>query len=139
MSTDNILLNSPALKSLKRAQLVGLCKRYGLRAAGKNVELVQRLQEHGRSDVLAATFSGDAPPCEDDDDIVEESGSKKAPVISRPSEAWSIVDQPSDVEVENVLKGVLTVKEFGSGPSQNKGKTIFSFHLDDILNALHRF
>lgn len=39
----------------------------------------------------------------------------------RPSEAWSIVDEPSDVEIENALKGPLAVKEFGGGPSANKG------------------
>ena len=30
-------------------QLVALCKRYGLRANGKNTELIARLQEHGCS------------------------------------------------------------------------------------------
>lgn len=63
MSVD-ILYNEVALRSLKRQQLVQLCKRYGLRASGKvslstrissrvlsadvlqqNVELISRLQE----------------------------------------------------------------------------------------------
>ncbi|WWD21121.1 hypothetical protein CI109_105602 [Kwoniella shandongensis] len=44
--SDEILRNSAALNALKRHQLVSLSKRYGLRASGKNVELVERLQEY---------------------------------------------------------------------------------------------
>jgi hypothetical protein len=116
MSSGSILLNSPALKSLKRAQLVGLCKRYGLRAAGKNVELIQRLQEHGRSDALASVGSYDISMEADGGAAID-----KDTAAPRPSEAWSIVDEPSDVEIENALKGPLAVKEFGGGPSANKG------------------
>lgn len=35
MSSNEILFNSPALHSLKRAQLVKICKRHGLKASGK--------------------------------------------------------------------------------------------------------
>ena len=35
MEVDTILLNPAALSSLKRAQLMGLCKQYNLRAVGK--------------------------------------------------------------------------------------------------------
>ncbi|WVQ81506.1 hypothetical protein IAT38_003630 [Cryptococcus sp. DSM 104549] len=43
---DDILRNSAALNALKRHQLVSLSKKYGLRASGKNVEMVERLQEY---------------------------------------------------------------------------------------------
>lgn len=46
MSTTDILFNSPALHSLKRAQLVQLCKKHNIKASGKNTELVTRLKEH---------------------------------------------------------------------------------------------
>ncbi|KAJ9124278.1 hypothetical protein QFC22_001078 [Naganishia vaughanmartiniae] len=47
MAAHEILFNDPALRSLKRQQLVQLCKRYGLKASGKNTELQQRLQDYG--------------------------------------------------------------------------------------------
>ncbi|WVQ75485.1 hypothetical protein IAR50_005110 [Cryptococcus sp. DSM 104548] len=42
--SDDILRNSAALNALKRHQLVSLSKKYGLRASGKNVEMIERLQ-----------------------------------------------------------------------------------------------
>lgn len=47
--TTQILFNSPALHSLKRGQLIKLCKIHSVRAAGKNVELIQRLKDHAAS------------------------------------------------------------------------------------------
>ncbi|WVW79269.1 hypothetical protein I302_101236 [Kwoniella bestiolae CBS 10118] len=46
---DEILRNSAALNALKRHQLVSLSKRYGLKASGKNVELIQRLEDYAIS------------------------------------------------------------------------------------------
>ncbi|GJN94144.1 hypothetical protein Rhopal_007218-T1 [Rhodotorula paludigena] len=46
--SEAILSNDAALHSLKRQQLLALCKQYGLKGSGKNVELIGRLQEHGR-------------------------------------------------------------------------------------------
>ncbi|WRT68977.1 uncharacterized protein IL334_005959 [Kwoniella shivajii] len=46
---DEILRNSAALNALKRHQLVSLSKRYGLKASGKNVDLVQRLEDYAIS------------------------------------------------------------------------------------------
>ena len=54
-STTDILFNSPALHSLKRDQLVKLCKSHSIKANGKNVELVQRLRDY------AQTLPHDAP------------------------------------------------------------------------------
>ena len=46
MSTTQILFNSPALHSLKRDQLVKLCKLHSIKANGKNVELIERLKQY---------------------------------------------------------------------------------------------
>lgn len=48
MSTTQILFNSPALHSLKRDQLVKLCKIHSIKANGKNVDLVEKLKEHAK-------------------------------------------------------------------------------------------
>ncbi|PSR75726.1 hypothetical protein PHLCEN_2v9017 [Hermanssonia centrifuga] len=44
-TTTEILFNSPALHSLKRDQLVKLCKIHSLKANGKNAELIDRLKQ----------------------------------------------------------------------------------------------
>ncbi|BGP11745.1 hypothetical protein JCM10049v2_007665 [Rhodotorula toruloides] len=44
----DILSNEAALHALKRPQLVSLAKVFGVKASGKNVEIIARLQEHGR-------------------------------------------------------------------------------------------
>ncbi|GAA5888059.1 hypothetical protein JCM5296_005419 [Sporobolomyces johnsonii] len=43
-----ILSNEAALYSIRRPQLQALTRQFGLKGTGKNVELIQRLQEHGR-------------------------------------------------------------------------------------------
>ncbi|KAJ7726876.1 hypothetical protein B0H16DRAFT_1779853 [Mycena metata] len=48
-TTTQILFKSPALHSLKRDQLVKLCKIHSIKANGKNVELVERLKTHARN------------------------------------------------------------------------------------------
>jgi hypothetical protein len=48
-TTTQILFNSPALHSLKRDQLVKLCKIHTLKASGKNVELIDRLKHHAQT------------------------------------------------------------------------------------------
>lgn len=123
MSVENILLNSPALSSLKRAQLVGLCKRYGLRASGKNVELISRLQEHGRTGEMEDILGyDDMLPRDDGGKSIADDGNDPRDVPTaapRPSEAWSVVDEPSDVET-NMPGGLPTINEFGGGPVSTK-------------------
>ncbi|KAJ7757130.1 hypothetical protein B0H16DRAFT_1457986 [Mycena metata] len=48
-TTTQILFKSPALHSLRRDQLVKLCKIHSIKANGKNVELVERLKTHARN------------------------------------------------------------------------------------------
>ncbi|BEI81191.1 hypothetical protein CcaverHIS002_0203510 [Cutaneotrichosporon cavernicola] len=49
LSEHAILWNTAALTSLKRQQLMSLSKRYGLKASGKNTEMVQRLHDFGHT------------------------------------------------------------------------------------------
>ncbi|THG94970.1 hypothetical protein EW026_g6604 [Hermanssonia centrifuga] len=69
-TTTEILFNSPALHSLKRDQLVKLCKIHSLKANGKNAELIDRLKQR----------AAQLPPDDDDD--------TKMP---RASEQWEMV------------------------------------------------
>ncbi|EAL20385.1 hypothetical protein CNBF1950 [Cryptococcus deneoformans B-3501A] len=46
--SDDILRNCAALTALKRHQLVSLSKKYGLKASGKNVDMIDRLQKYGQ-------------------------------------------------------------------------------------------
>ncbi|KAI0827279.1 hypothetical protein BC628DRAFT_163841 [Trametes gibbosa] len=62
-TTTQILFNSPALHSLKRDQLVKLCKIHSIKANGKNVELIERLKEHAHAlppEALASSETDDA-------------------------------------------------------------------------------
>ncbi|KAI0634370.1 hypothetical protein C8Q77DRAFT_1111388 [Trametes polyzona] len=59
-TTTQILFNSPALHSLKRDQLVKLCKIHSIKANGKNTELIERLKQHAQAlppEALAADTS----------------------------------------------------------------------------------
>ncbi|RDX52475.1 hypothetical protein OH76DRAFT_1416620 [Lentinus brumalis] len=61
-TTTQILFNSPALHSLKRDQLVKLCKIHSIKANGKNVELIRRLKQR------AQELPPDAALPDDDDE-----------------------------------------------------------------------
>ncbi len=104
MSTTEILFNSPALHSLKRTQLLQLCKHHNVKATGKNPDIIARLKKH------ALTLPSDAPlhvavrseqpkrddrtdetsdDVEDDDDENQDRfGTRRA---QRPSEMWEVV------------------------------------------------
>lgn len=128
-----ILNNSPALRSLKRQQLVQLCKRNGIKASGKNTELIERLKSH-------ASDMSDVSPGDGDKE------NKRMP-LSRPSEAWSVIDEDSreiktvrmelkniQEEVEQEMPTQSTLRGFGgssfneynSGSTNSKNSTITS-------------
>ncbi|SAM82035.1 uncharacterized protein UBRO_04297 [Ustilago bromivora] len=46
-----MLLSPDALHCLKRKQLTNLCRRFGIKAIGKNADLIQRIQEYAASNV----------------------------------------------------------------------------------------
>ncbi|CDR99509.1 hypothetical protein [Sporisorium scitamineum] len=49
----NMLLSPDALHRLKRKQLANLCRRFGIKAVGKNADLIQRLQQYAASNIPA--------------------------------------------------------------------------------------
>lgn len=100
-STTQILFNSPALHSLKRDQLVKLCKLHSLKANGKNAELIDRLKQK------AAELPPDAAELPDDEaeedaDVFSDATGK----LPRPSEQWEIV--MDDIEEVDETNGTLT-------------------------------
>ncbi|KAA1471897.1 hypothetical protein DENSPDRAFT_146522 [Dentipellis sp. KUC8613] len=142
-TTTQILFNSPALHSLKREQLVKLCKIHSIKASGKNVELVERLKQHARTLPPSEPLSiaarseedgGDEKMEEDQESSAEnEDSASDAPAgfgaaMPRPSEQWEIV--MDDIEEETSSQGgTLTsmrtassrtqVGEFGTGGSKS--------------------
>jgi hypothetical protein len=81
--TTRILFNSPALHSLKRDQLVKLCKLHSIKATGKNTELVEKLKHHAATLPLGSPLSV-ATRSEQPQD-----NANSPP--QRPSEQWEIV------------------------------------------------
>ncbi|KDN51987.1 hypothetical protein K437DRAFT_293356 [Tilletiaria anomala UBC 951] len=57
----SILKHPEALECLQRKQLTSLCKRFGLKASGKNVDMVKRLQDHAQEQLSAAPAAPAAP------------------------------------------------------------------------------
>ena len=77
-TTTQILFNSPALHSLKRDQLVKLCKIHSIKANGKNAELIERLKQRA----LELTPEAQHPPSDEDaDDRMDEDADADAPDI----------------------------------------------------------
>ena len=114
--TTQILFNSPALHSLKRDQLVKLCKIHSIKASGKNVDLIQRLKDH------ASTLPPDDPlsVAIHTDNQDEESSTLD---LKRPSDQWEVVmeDIPEVPETSRTtLSSLRSVTsnapdEFGTG------------------------
>lgn len=84
-STTQILFNSPALHSLKRDQLVKLCKIHSIKANGKNVELIEKLKQHAAHLPPDALLDSE----EEEEEDKENQGPRKA--ASRPSEGWEVL------------------------------------------------
>lgn len=131
MSTTatQILFHSPALNSLKRDQLVKLCKHHGVKANGKNTELIERLKQK------AAELPPEAIEWRDSD----EENDMPLPgdlfqVPARPSEQWEVVMDNIDEEDEtgsnsNTLTSMRSMRtpgaagEFGTAGSKGKAQS----------------
>ena len=138
MSTTQILFNSPALHSLKRDQLVKLCKIHSLKASGKNKELIVRLQLHAKTlppdDPLSIATRSDnldaKPAADSEDEASDHSRTGSASVsandtLSRPSEQWEVVmDTIAEVDEETLRskRGASDrqVDEFGTTTSKGQ-------------------
>jgi len=138
-TTTQILFNSPALHSLKREQLVKLCKIHSIKANGKNVEMIQRLRQHAQSlpkdsplSIAARSEpSGpiplQAPNTEEEEEEEMDDAASHRSRMARPSEQWEVVmDSIEEVE-EGSSQGTLSSQrtinnpipgEFGTGSSR---------------------
>ncbi|WVO15314.1 hypothetical protein L204_102970 [Cryptococcus depauperatus] len=95
--SDDILRNSAALNALKRHQLVSLSKKYGLKANGKNVEMVERLQEYAASHAGDLDFYIPEPaptPARPLDALSPQSSEPSSPVCKKPM-TQAVVSVPS--------------------------------------------
>ncbi|TCD63195.1 hypothetical protein EIP91_005862 [Steccherinum ochraceum] len=143
-TTTQILFNSPALHSLKRDQLVKLCKIHGIKANGKNVDLIERLKQHAQdipANSNAATTSAlnDSEDTDQDQDVEDDTPSRPLP---RPSEQWEMVMEDIEEEEEGSNMGSMTsmktlnqqgnAGEFGTSGS----KSSVSTSLKALANSL---
>jgi hypothetical protein len=112
--TTQILFNSPALHSLKRDQLVKLCKIHSIKASGKNIDLVQRLKDH------AFTL----PPGDPLRVAVHTDEESSTVDLKRPSDQWEVVmedipevPEPASRTTLSSLRSVTSnaLDEFGTG------------------------
>ncbi|KDQ32758.1 hypothetical protein PLEOSDRAFT_48706 [Pleurotus ostreatus PC15] len=127
MSTTQILFNSPALHSLKRDQLVKLCKIHSIKASGKNTDLVEKLKQHALSLQQAeqeANVTGEANVDMDDIEVAvqarldlsqeaEHTDNSNAPdrrQMPRPSEQWEVVMDSIDEEEEDSSQNTVSSK-----------------------------
>ena len=134
-TTTQILFNSPALHSLKRDQLVKLCKIHSIKANGKNSELIERLKQRAlelppeaqqeaqddpmdedASDIdipggmpMDADPAPPPPPAGDDDYDMQDVVLTSRFSIPRPSEQWEVVMEDI-VEVDETMGGTASSK-----------------------------
>ncbi|KAH9038540.1 hypothetical protein EDB85DRAFT_2189308 [Lactarius pseudohatsudake] len=135
--TTQILFNSPALHSLKRDQLVKLCKIHSIKASGKNVDLVQRLKDHALTlppdDPLSVAIHTDGQD--------EESSTLD---LKRPSDQWEVVMEDIPEVPETVSRTTLSSlrsvttnapDEFGTGGGSKSSS--MSSSLKAIANSFN--
>ncbi|KAJ6511461.1 hypothetical protein C8R47DRAFT_735506 [Mycena vitilis] len=135
-TTTQILFNSPALHSLKRDQLVKLCKIHSIKANGKNVDLVERLKTHAQSlprdSPLSVAFRSEqegGPPAQDGEEEEEEVQAPQEEKFNpRPSSQWELVmdsiteeaeDSSSQGTLSSLKSGATLTGEFGTGSSKS--------------------
>ncbi|KAJ3882224.1 hypothetical protein F5051DRAFT_365901 [Lentinula edodes] len=146
--TTEILFNSPALHSLKRDQLVKLCKIHSVKASGKNVELIERLKRVAEDLPKGSLSIGSGNHDIDNgdmeiDEAADNGGNNKenyadrkigstTAVVNppRPSEQWEVMESIAECENEDsgsrngTLRSIASNREFGTGGS--KSSTISS-------------
>ncbi|KAK4685285.1 hypothetical protein P7C73_g4870, partial [Tremellales sp. Uapishka_1] len=160
MSTT-ILWNSAALNALKRHQLVALCKKHGLKASGKNIALVSRLQKYASalpgslqihlpgpssaatSDVeppspisssSASTLSNLPQPPSGSPAVRRRSGNNS---YSRPSDAWEVLSEAdaslvAPAQSTNIPKS----SSVNSWKSAGNGESLNEFGVSSSLSTV---
>jgi hypothetical protein len=135
--TTEILFNSPALHSLKRDQLVKLCKIHSIKASGKNVELIEKLKKVAENLPKGAPLSIAARSDVQHTDNVEmdekENAYSDKMNIPRPSEQWQVMESIAECDSEDGGSRNGTLKSLGSnrefGTSGSKCMSACSFEL----------
>ncbi|EJF59944.1 hypothetical protein DICSQDRAFT_181703 [Dichomitus squalens LYAD-421 SS1] len=103
-TTTQILSNSPALHSLKRDQLVRLCKIHHIKANGKNSELIERLKQRALElPPEELNQSEDVTPEEDDrmEDVQDIPGGM--PVDAEPAPVPDTATNGDDYDMQDVV------------------------------------
>ncbi|EPQ51766.1 hypothetical protein GLOTRDRAFT_140767 [Gloeophyllum trabeum ATCC 11539] len=131
-TATQILFNSPALHALRRDQLLSLCRRHGLRAQGRNDELIQRLKRHAQALYAEPAGDHDARNEHDEDDDEDEDEdmnvNAKTNMNPRQSEQWEMMDTIEEMEEGASRQGSLNslksarggaAGEFGTGSSKS--------------------
>lgn len=127
-TTTQILFNSPALHSLKRDQLVRLCKIHLIKASGKNIELIDRLKQHAQTLPrdsplsVAARSEGSATGVQNQNESPEQDhGGMDNPKWSfqmpRPSEHWQVAME----SIQEAVEESSPQGTFSSSNTLNKG------------------
>ncbi|KAI0708590.1 hypothetical protein C8Q76DRAFT_799836 [Earliella scabrosa] len=96
-TTTQILFNSPALHSLKRDQLVKLCKIHSIKANGKSSELIERLKQR------ALEFPPEAREAspDGDGDVAMEGVQEEAPERQRQQGDQDQQQEPMQAEADD--------------------------------------
>ncbi|KAG6853520.1 hypothetical protein C0991_003515 [Blastosporella zonata] len=118
-TTTQILFNSPALHSLKRDQLVKLCKIHSIKASGKNIELVEKLRKHAetlpRDSPLSIAARSEHPTEDGDETMTVQEGQN--------------IEEAEEGSSQGTLNSLRTVSntggsgEFGTGMSKSSSVT----------------
>ncbi|KAF8639163.1 hypothetical protein AX17_001651 [Amanita inopinata Kibby_2008] len=140
-NTTQILFNSPALHSLKRDQLVKLCKIHSIKASGKNTDLIQKLKQHALTlprdaplSIAARSEDTPLPPRVDVDELLDfmaHESHQPSFSTSRPSEQWEVImesieeldegstSQQGTLNSLGTMGGPKSAGEFGTGGSKS--------------------
>ncbi|KAG8831370.1 hypothetical protein FRC17_003251 [Serendipita sp. 399] len=94
--SSGILFNEAALHSLKRAQLMTLCKRYNLKQTGKNEELINRLQKY------AETLRNKERATNNENRVAASDSSSQEPHL-RTSQQWELVEGGPEEENSMIM------------------------------------
>jgi hypothetical protein len=134
MSTTDILFNSPALHSLKRDQLVKLCRVHSLKGSGKNVELIERLKQHARTlpkdSPLSVASRSEEPTTvydahTDRDQSTDDGGTDQARGYQMPRPCGvameSIPEMIEDSSSQGTVSSLRTLDNGGSGEFGTRG------------------
>ncbi|CCM05493.1 uncharacterized protein FIBRA_07714 [Fibroporia radiculosa] len=134
-TTTQILFNSPALHSLKREQLVKLCKIHSIKASGKNTELIERLKQRAQE-----------LPKDDEDghglaSFAEGGDGGFRVQMPRPSEQWEVVmDDIAEVPESSSLKTISSKGSYRSMPGEfgtgNSKTSSISSSIKALANSL---